>query len=248
MVAVAHSEEEGSHAFETVLLLHGLGGGESRQSVCQSVLLILAEEPALQMATLHHELKVVYRLHLGGSGSNGLDAGLVRIVNKEHHVGQLDGCVLPDPDTGRNALQNGTLSGTDQGAGARGVVVLLQIHRRHQTVADLTVRLGALNVNDGILVGLKDVPGQIIVHGTVDIGDVLLHVGIVELALRQNEPQGGGGIPGNAVHLIPVLRLGGELVAGHHGPAAHIAVPGQQDVCGLHTQLLKFCIHVVFPP
>ena len=242
MVAVAHGEEQGGHALQAVLPLHGLGGGHGRQSLSQGVLLALGEEPALQVAAPEHQVKVVHLLHGVHGGGDGLDAGLVRVVDEEHHVGQLDGGVLPHPDPGRDALQHRTLGGPDQGAGAGGVVVLLQVHSGHQAVADLAVGLGALDVDDGVRAGLEDVPGQIVLHRAVDVGDVLLHVGVVELALRQDQPQGGGGVPHDAVRLLPVLRLGGKLVAGHHGPLAHVRVPGQQDVRGLHAQL-GVCLH-----
>ena len=243
MVAVAHGEDQGRHAGYAVLLPHGVVAGQIGQGAGQGLHLVLGELPASQMAALHHQLKVVDLLHGAGGRPNGLNAGLLGVVDQEHHVGQLDRRVLADPDPGGDALQDRALGGPDEGAGAGGVVVLLQVHRRHQAGAHLAVRLGALNVNDGIGVGLEDVPGQIVVHGAVDVGNVLVHVGIVELALGQDQAQGAGRVAGNAVHLLPVLGLGCELVAGHHGPAGHVAVLGQQDVRGLHAHALKLLVH-----
>ena len=39
----------------------------------------------------------------------------------------------------------------------------------------------------------------------------LVHVIVVQLALRKDQPQGGGGVPRDPVRVLPVLRLAGEL-------------------------------------
>ena len=244
VVAVAHGEQQGGHAPQAVLALHGVVAGQAAQGVGQLVHLPGGELPAGEVAALEHEVKVIDPLHGVLGGGDGLHTDFFGVVDEQHHVGQLDGGVLPHPHAGGDALQHGALGGPDEGPGAGGVVVLLQVHRRHQAGPDRPVGLGALDVDDGLAVGGEDVPGQVVLHGAVDGGDVLVHVGVAQLALRQNQAQGGGSVSGDAVRLLPVLRLGGKLVAGHHGPPVHVGAGlGQQDVGGLHAQILKFAVH-----
>ena len=64
--------------------------------------------------------------------------------------------------------------------------------------------------------------------------------------LRQT--QGGRGVAHGLLHGLPVFRLGRELVAGHHGPLAHVLILGQQDVSRVEAQLLEFLVHEKTPP
>ena len=246
MVAVAHGEEQGLGIPEAVLLLHGLGGAEGGKGIRDAVDLLGGELPAGEVAAALLEIEVIELLHLGALRRQGLDDAALGIVDEEHHVGQLDGGVLPDPDPGRDAGEDGALGGPDQCAGARGEVILVQIHHADEAVADLTVGLPALDVEKGIRKGLENALVQIPLHGGVDVRDVLVHVGVIELGLRQDQPQGGGGVAHVLLHGLPILRLGGELVAGHHGPLFHVGVLGQEDVGGIESQLLKV-LHVVSP-
>ena len=62
----------------------------------------------------------------------------------------------------------------------------------------------------------------------VDTGDARLEVGFVQVDFGEDEVEGGGGLPDDALHLAPVLGLRGELIAGDHGPAIDVDahVPG----------------------
>ena len=103
-------------------------------------------------------------------------------------------------------------------------------------MADLPVGLDPLDIKEGVLQGFKEAVRQVFAHGGVDGGNALLHVRGVQPRLGENEPQGGGGVPYQGLHRLPVLRLGGELVAGHHGPAGHVrALLGQEDVGGIEA-------------
>ena len=247
MVAVAHGEEQGLGVPEAVLLLHSLGGAEAGQGIRDAGDLVGGELPAGEVAAALLKIEVIELLHLGALRRQGLDDAALGIVDEEHHVGQLDGGVLPDPDPGRDAGEDGALGGPDEGAGAGGEVILVQVHHADKAVADLAVRLLALDVEEGIRQGLENALVQIPLHGGVDVGDVLVHIGVIQLGLRQDQPQGGGGVAHVLLHSLPILRLGGELVAGHHGPLAHVGVLGQEDVGGIESQLLKVFLHVVSP-
>ena len=74
------------------------------------------------------------------------------------------------------------------------------------------------------------IPDEEFIRGIVDLHDVGLHIGALQTALRQDQPQGGGGPAHVFLHPLPVLRLGGVLVAGHHAPLGVFTVLGQKDV------------------
>ena len=135
-----------------------------------------------------------------------------------------------------DAGEDGALRGPDKGPGAGGEVVLLQVHHANQAVADFPVRLDPLDIEEAVLQGAEQPAVQIGAHGGVDGGDALLHVRGVQPRLGEDEPQGGGGVSHVLLHRLPILGLGGELVAGHHGPLCHIrALLGQEDVGGIEA-------------
>ncbi len=162
-------------------------------------------------------------------------------------MGQLNRRVLPDPHPGRDAGEHRALGGPDQRAGAGGEVVLLQIHHADEPPADPAVRLGPLYINEGLRQLPKHALVQIPLHGIVDGGDMAIHIRVVQPCLRQDKAQRGGGVPHGVLHRLPVRRLGGKLVAGHHGPLRHVRVLWQQDAGGIEAQLLKLWIHIVSP-
>ena len=247
MVAVAHGEQQRRRVLQAVFLLHGLRRTHGRQGVRHRVHLFRRQLPTLQVAAALLEVEVVQLLHAVRPGGQGLDDGPVRVVDQQHHVGQLDGGVLPDPHPGRDTGEHRPLRGPDQGAGAGGEIVLVQVHHADEAMADLAVGLGPLDIEQGLRQGLEHARGQIPVHGAVDGRDVIVHVRVVQPGLRQDQPEGGGCVPHRVLHRLPVLRLGGELVAGHHGPLRHVRVLGQQDVRGIKAQFPEFLVHVASP-
>ena len=199
------------------------------------------------MAAVLHQVEVIQLLHGIGCRRQRLDDGLIGIVYQQHHMGQLDGSVTAHLGTGRDAFQHCPLGGTDQGAGAGGEVVGVQIHHADEAMADASVGLLALHIDQGILQRPEYAVLQILLHGGVDAGDVLVHVGGLEVGLRQDQPQGGRGLAHLLLHRLPVFRLGGELVTGHHSPLGHVLILGQQDICWIKAQLFKGLVHVVPP-
>ena len=231
VVAVPHGEQEdGQVLHQVIAVAEGGGVGQGGQSGVHLLLLLSGQPPAPEVPPLLHELEVVQGLHLVGVLRQGLDHRPVRVVGQEHHVGQLDGGVLPHRHTGRDAGEDGPLGGPDGGAGAGLVVVLLQVHHADEPPAHRPAVQGALHIEEAVRVLLEAALPEIAAHGGVDLHDVGLHVGALQAALRQDQPQGGGGPAHPLLHPLPVLRLGGVLVTGHHAPQAQVAVPGEQDV------------------
>ena len=247
VVAVAHREQQRCRVLQAVLFLHGLRRAHSRQGVRHGVHLGVRQLPALQVPAALLQVKVIQLLHLPAGGGQGLNNRAVRVVDQQHHVGQLNGGVLPYPYPGWDAGEHRPLRGPDQGAGAGGEVILVQIHHADEAVAHLAVGLRALNIEQGPRQGLKDALRQIAVHSAVDVRDMGVHIRVVQLGLRQDQPEGGRRVPHSLLHRLPILRLGGELVAGHHGPLGHVRILGQQDIRRVKAQLLEFLVHVASP-
>ena len=160
-------------------------------------------------------------------------------------MGQLDGSVSAHRHAGRDAGEHGPLGGPDGGAGVLFIAVLFQIQLADQAQAGLAAGELALEQDHHILQLPQAFLCQVRLHGLVDLLDLLVHVVALQLALRQDQAQGGGGVAHIVVHPLPVFRLRGVLVAGHHGPLGQAAVLGQQDVgrgkgSFLHQIVLRF--------
>ena len=248
VVAVPHGEEEHRLVRGAVLFAEGGGVGQPAQGRGRQGHALPVQPPAGDVAPPLHEVEVVDLLHLRLPGGEGLDHRLLRVVGQEHHVGQLQGGVLAHRHPGRDAGEDGPLGGPHRGGGAGLVVVLLQIHHAHQAPPQPQVVQPPLHIDQGGGQQAEPVLPQVAGHGVVDVHDVGLHAGAVQAALRQDQPQGGGGGAHILLHPLPVLRLGGVLVAGHHRPLAVLAVPGQQDVRRAEGQAVKQIFHGSFSP
>ena len=152
------------------------------------------------------------------------------VVDEDHDVGQLDGGVAADLHAGRDAGEHGALGGADGGAGALLIAVLLQVQLAQQAQAGLAVGQLALQQEHGVLQFLKAAVGQVLLHGVVDLLDLLVHVVALQLALRQDQAQGGGGVAHIFIDTLPVFGLRGVLVTGHHSPLGQAALSGQENI------------------
>ena len=243
VVAIAHGEQQRRHAGDVVLLLHGLVGGQALQRVGHGVDLLVGQLEAADVTAVLHQVEVIDLLHTAGSGGQRLDDGLFGVVDEQHDVGQLDGGVAAHLGPGRDAVQHRALGGADQRARAGGKVISVQVHHADKAVADLAVGLLALDIDQAVGQRFKHAVGQVLAHGGVDVSDQLVHIGGFQIGFRQDQAQRGGGVAHLLLHRLPVLRLRGKLVAGHHGPLGHILALGQQDVGGIKAQLLKLLVH-----
>ena len=243
VVAVPHGEEEHRLVHGAVLGVEGGGVGQGPQGGGHQGHALPVQLPAGDVAAPLHEVEVVHLLHPVLPGGERLDHRLLRIVGQEHDVGQLQRGVLAHRHPGRDAGHDRALGGPHQGGRAGLIVVLLQIHHAHQAPAQPQVVQPPLHIDEGGGQGAEPVFPQVAGHGVVDLHDVGLHVGAVQAALRQDQPQGGGGGAHILLHPLPVLRLGGVLVAGHHRPLGIFAVLGQQDVGRAEGQAVKQVCH-----
>ena len=240
VVAVADGEQQGSDAGDAVLALHRLVGGETGQRVGDRVDLLGGE----LVAAVFHQVEVIDALHLVGRGSQGLDDGLLGVVNEQHDVGQLDGGVAAHAGARGDTVEHGALSRADQRAGAGGEVVLVEVDHTNEAVTDLTVALAALDVDEGVLERLEDALFEVLAHRGVDVGDELVDVGGLQVGLGQDQAQGGRRVADGLLHALPVLGLRGELVACDDRPLAHIDILlGQQNVGRIKAKLGKLFVH-----
>ena len=244
VVAVADGEQQGRDAGDAVLALHRLVGGETGQRVGDCVDLLGGELVALDVAAVFHQVEVINALHLIGRGGQGLDDGLLGVVNEQHDVGQLDGGVAAHAGARGDTVEHGALSRADQRAGAGGEVVLVEVDHTNEAVTDLTVALAALDVDEGVLERLEDALFEVLAHRGVDVGDELVDVGGLQVGLGQDEAQGGRRVADGLLHALPVLGLRGELVACDDRPLAHIDILlGQQNVGRIKAKLGKLFVH-----
>ena len=244
VVAVADGEQQGRDAGDAVLALHCLVGREAGQRVGDCVDLRSGELVALDMAAVFHQVEVIDALHLVGHGGQGLDDGLLGVINEQHDVGQLDGGVAAHAGARGDTVEHGALSRADQRAGAGGEVVLVEVDHTNEAVTDLTVALAALDVDEGVLERLEDALFEVLAHRGVDVGDELVDVGGLQVGLGQDEAQGGRRVADGLLHALPVLGLRGELVACDDRPLAHIDILlGQQNVGRIKAKFGKLFVH-----
>ena len=248
VVAVPHGEEEHRLVRGAVLGAEGGGVGQLLQGGGHQGHALLIQPPAGDVAAPLHEIEVIHLFHPALTPGQGLDHGPARVVGQKHDMGQLQGRVLAHRHPGRDAGHDRALGGPHQSGGAGLVIVLFQIHHTHQAPAQPQVVQPPLHVDQGGGQGLEPLLPQVAGHGVVDLHDVGLHVGAVQAALRQDQPQGGGGGAHMLLHPLPVLRLGGVLVAGHHRPFGIFTRLGQQDVGRQEGQAVKQVRHCSHSP
>ena len=195
------------------------------------------------MAAALHQVEVIELFHRAGRGGERLDHGAVGVVDQQHDVRQLDRRAAAHAGAGWDAVENRPLGRADERAGAGGEVVCVKVDHADQTVADAAVGLLTLDIEQGLRQQGKDVVGEVFVHRAVDACDIFVHVGILQLRLRQDQAQGGRGVADLLLHGLPVFRLRGELVTGHDGPLCHILSLGQQDIRRIKAELFKLLVH-----
>ena len=158
-------------------------------------------------------------------------------------MGQLNGSVAANAGARGDTIEHGALGGADQRAGTGREVVLIEVDHADESVADLTVALAALDVDEGVLERLEDALFEVLAHRGVDVGDELVDVGGLQVGLGQDEAQGGRRVADGLLHTLPVLGLRSELVACDDRPLAHIDILGQQNVGRIEAKLGKLFVH-----
>ena len=203
MVAIAHGEQQRCRTGEVVLGHLGLVRAQTGEGVGHGADLRIGELIALDMSAVLHQIEVIDHLHAVSSSGKRLNDGLFGVVDEQHHMGQFNGCVAAHAGPGRNTVLNGGLGGTDQGAGAGGEVVSVQVYHAHQAVADLAVGLLALNIDQGVGQGLEHAVSEILLHRGVDVLDELVYIGSLQICLRQDQAQGGRSVTHLLFHRFP---------------------------------------------
>ena len=226
VVAVAHGEEE--HGVIAVLLFKSILVGELREGGEDVLHVPLPRHKTTgDMAAAQHQVGVVEAGKLLRLLHQGLDDGTLGVVDEDQDVGELHRGPLPDLQPGRDAGDDGPLGGADQGTGALGVVVFFEIKSHDQAVACIAVG-GAFHQHEALGLLLQDALLQILLHVGLDGGDTLGLIRAAQIRFRQNEVQRGGGVTDDLPGFLPILLLGGELVAGHHGPLHHVRSLGRE--------------------
>ena len=142
-------------------------------------------------------------------------------------MAQLQTRALPDTHAGRDAFDHGPLGRADGGDGVGGIVVSLQVDHAHRAAAYAAVEQGALHIDVRVREAPQKPCVQIAAHGLVDGGNARLFAG-AELGLGKGDAAGGGMIARLLAHRFPVVRLGGELIAGDDGPVGKKLPRGNQ--------------------
>ena len=93
----------------------------------------------LDVAASLHQVEVIELLRPLQLLADGFDHRAARVVDEHQDVGHLQGRVLADPQPGGDALHNGALCGPDQGGGALGIIVILQVQGHDQPLAGFAI-------------------------------------------------------------------------------------------------------------
>ena len=173
------------------------------------------------MAAALHHVEVID--HVAGVCQR-TDDGIVRIIDEQHDVRKLQGCVPADRLTRRDPLEHGPLGRPYQRRAVRRVVILLQVDLADYSAADSPVALHALQIDHAVRILFENAFFLIFEHRLVDLLDVLLRVPVFKLGLRQDQTKRGWMLPYELLHALPILGLGCELIARHHGPCLIITL------------------------
>ena len=174
-------------------------------------------------------------MHLVTHGGDGADAGVLRVVDQDHDVGQLEGRLCADAHPRGDPLEDGRLGRADRRGAALLVAVGLQVDLADHAGAEDAVGLHTLDIDQGIVIAGEEPLRHVAVHGAADGLDPVLHVRLLEIDLGQHEAEGRGGILDIVGRLLPIAGVAGELVTGDDAPPLGevdvLDVTRQEDVC-----------------
>mmetsp|Transcript_30496 Transcript_30496/g.73075 ORF Transcript_30496/g.73075 Transcript_30496/m.73075 type:complete len:238 (-) Transcript_30496:956-1669(-) len=195
----------------------------------------------LQVPAVLHELTVVQHLQGVPHSEQRLDHSAVWVVDEHEDVGELQGGLFANGDTRGQAVLNRLLRGANQALGIPGEIVLLQINRNNQPLPRLHRRRLPVDQHEPRGLGLEDPISIVLIHTVPDPLDDL-PVGLVVRQIDLGEDQVEGGWTGthDVLNGLPVLGLGGVLVAGHHAPLGEVRPLAREH----HARHLKRNIRV----
>ena len=140
------------------------------------------------MTTLLHQLKVVSLLQI--SLKKRLDNRLLRIINQNHDMRQLNSGIFPNPNPWRQAVDNRTFGSPDHGFGARAIIVGFQIERHNQALARWCLTGFTINQNKPLLLLNQNTISQVLIHTSVDVSNSRIAIIIFQINLREDQTQG----------------------------------------------------------
>ena len=208
VVAVAHGQQQRIFSFG---VQQGIQGGIHMAQGFGAL-----HGPAAQVAAVHHQVEIIELPQGAFPRAQGLQHRAFRVVDQDHDMRELDRGAAADDQPRRQAGRDGLLRRPDQRQGALLKGILLQVHRADQAQA-VSAGNGAFAQHKAVFnSGDEEAFRQVIRHGGMDGGNTFFAV--LQIIFREDQPQGGRGIPRRLICLLPVFRFRGVLVAGDAGP------------------------------
>ncbi len=174
------------------------------------------------MSAVCHEVNVIQLLQLVRLCEKRLNYRAIRIVNHQHDVRQLNRSTFPHCKTGRNALLYSLFCRTDGRDRTQMIIIILQIKCHYQPLTvtgSASVAGGQDNTGRQLF---QNTASQILIHCIMDCMNPCINIRLLEIRLRQGDPQGRGRAAYLLVELFPVFRLGCVLVTGNDCPFGKI--------------------------
>ena len=206
MVAVAYGEKQRGLPGEIIPGIKGLRVCQLIQSGQNAPRLGIIAEDSLQRPAVLHKVELIHLFQFARAVFHWLDHRLHRIVDQQHNVRALQRSVLAHLDARRDALQHRPLRCADQGLGPLCEIILFQVDHTDQPAADFPIAERPAHI-DKILYRAKDPVCQIPVHRCIHRRNPLLNPWLLQVKLRYDHAQGGGGVPHKRFHLLPIIRL-----------------------------------------
>ena len=186
--------------------------------------------PAADAASAQHQVRVVEQ----GQGplEERLDDGGLRVVDEDQDVGHLQDRPPAHLHPRRQAPGVGPFRRADQGRGPRRIAVALQVEGRDQTLARGGVGRAPVDQHEAGLQGPQHPLPEVALHVIMDGADAPAAARGLQEGLGEDQAQGGGAVAHEARRLLPVLRVGGVLVAGDDRPLLQAHVRARQQHAG----------------
>jgi hypothetical protein len=153
-------------------------------------------------------------------GADRFDHRAVRVVDQHQDVRHLELGAAPDLDPRSQALDHRPFGRAYRARGLAAEIVLLEIELQHEPAAD-AIAERSLDVN-GACVCVQHAVGEIAPHRVLDSFDARRGVRFPQVRLGEDQVQCRRRVANHARDAVPVLRLGGVLIAGDHGPLREI--------------------------
>ena len=179
------------------------------------------------MTAFHHEVSVIHEISLIHRKIVvcGFDDGSFRIVDQYHDMRHLDRSALTDADARGDTGQHGALGRADAALIARSKVILLEVECEHQAEARVVVFCFSVQDDEARIELGQDALIDVIIDRSGDIRETLIDLFrclFLEIYFRQEHTKSRRCISYSLFYILPVLRLGCELVAGDNRPLAKI--------------------------